>query len=106
MFYTSVLNRFKWDYLSESRSIDLLLAVGGNDLIKYGLTGLSHGLREWSTEIEHYSVSRGVSATIALCTLPWYVYYCVHLSLTTYFSAPRLESLSSNLLARGNHLIR
>ena len=59
--------------MSERRPIDLLLAVGGNDLMNHGLTGLSHGLREWTSEIENYSHSRGVSATIAVCTLPWYL---------------------------------
>ena len=69
--YISALCQFKWDYMSERRPIDLLLAVGGNDLINHGLTGLSHGLRGWTSEIENYSRSRGVSATIAVCTLPW-----------------------------------
>ena len=73
MFYTSAMYQFKWDYLSERRSIDLLLAVGGNDLMNHGLTGLSQRLREWASEIEHYSLSCGVSATIAVCTLPWYL---------------------------------
>ena len=73
MFYTLALYQFKWDYMSERHPIDLLLAVGGNDLIKHGLTGLSHGLREWASEIEHYSLSRGVSVTIAVCTLSWHV---------------------------------
>ena len=57
MFYTLALYQFKWDYMSERRPIDLLLAVGGNDLINHGLTGLSHGLREWASEIEHLRLS-------------------------------------------------
>jgi len=71
------LEQFLWDYRCESRPVDVLLALGGNDLLRSGVAGVSLGLDDWKQAVALYSKGRGhyVPSTVLVCTLPWCVYF-------------------------------
>ena len=71
------LEQFLWDYRCESRPVDVLLALGGNDLLRSGIAGVTLGLDDWKKAVDLYSRGRGhyVPSTVLVCTLPWCVYF-------------------------------
>ena len=71
------LEQFLWDYRCESRPVDVLLALGGNDLLRSGIAGVTLGLDDWKQAVDLYSRGRGhyVPSTVLVCTLPWCVYF-------------------------------
>merc|ERR1712055_806541 len=68
------LEQFLWDYRCESRPVDVLLALGGNYLLRSGVAGVSLGINGWKKAVALYSHNRGhsVPSTVLACTLPWY----------------------------------
>ena len=62
--------------------MDVLLALGGNDLLR---SSVSLGLDGWKQAVALYSHDRGhsVPSTVLVCTLPWCVYFSFFLLNTT-----------------------
>ena len=65
--------------------MDVLLALGGNDLLRSGVAGVSLRLDGWKQAVALYSHDRGhsVPSTVLVCTLPWCVYFSFFLLNTT-----------------------
>ena len=102
-----------WDYRCESGPVDVLLALGGNDLLRSGVAGVALGLDDWKQAVALYSRSRGhcVPSTVLACTLPWCVYFSLSFSPILrshcFCSAPRLQRVfPSSSLQEVNDLIR
>merc|ERR1712208_169564 len=103
------LEQFLWDYRCESRPVDVLLALGGNDLLRSGVAGVSLGLDGWKQAVALYSQGHGhsVPSTVLVCTLPWCVYFSFFLRSHCFCSAPRLQRVfPSSSLQEVNALIR
>ena len=80
--------------------MDVLLALGGNDLLRSGVAGVSLGLDGWKQAVALYSHDRGhsVPSTVLVCTLPWCVYFFLLLFFLFFFLSFFLFNTTLSLL--------
>merc|ERR1712208_91058 len=63
------LEQFLWDYRCESGPVDVLLALGGNDLLRSGVAGVTLGLDGWKQAVAFCSFN---------CTNVYLALVCVY----------------------------